>query len=263
MRRALGAFALMLAVPALAQSAPTVIFSQSAAAAWTSPSRDGVANVALRTGHAPAVALEERPGRRVGTIREQALVALWRGTFRTDPPNAVLTGLDARGRKRRAVVVIRAATRTRTGVRYRVRILRGAVPRYLRTPELVVDGVPFASVGRSIAFPATRATFTGEHLVVTPSQPFIVSAAVSQFSSITLLPGASLRLSGSGGAQLVGAIPGNVDGCDALGALGGEGMTLDEFSGRCILTWRGPSAAITASVSRPTTIVDVTVRLQG
>ncbi len=260
MRTLLVSLAVALAAPALAAASPSVVFSQSAEAAWASPAKDDRATLALRTGHAPVLALEERPGRRVGTIAERN-VGLWRGTFRADPPNAVLTGVDQLGRKRRAVVVIERASRTRRGVRYGVRVLRGRLPRAMRTAELMVDGVPWQSVANRVSFP-TRLAFAAEDFTVTAAQPLTFTApAVIQAGTITLLPGASLVMRGTGSAEILGGISGEGAGdCGDLRPLNGLDL-VQSADGRCRLVWRALPATLTNRGSVPVAISGARVSL--
>lgn len=127
-------------------ASPSVLFSQSGGRATTQAHSAGTADITLRTGHRSVLAFEQRPGRRTGTLAEKFFVGLWRGTFRTDPPNALLTGVDAAGRNHRVIVRISHANRTADGVRYRVRTLRGELPPTLSPANLMIDSVPTSAV---------------------------------------------------------------------------------------------------------------------
>ena len=109
---AIAAAATALAAPVMASASAHVLFSQSAGAATTSSVHGASGTVSMRTAHKPVLAFEERPGTRTGLMSEAAFSGLWGGTFRTDPPNAILTGVDRSGRNHRVVVRVTRVTRT-------------------------------------------------------------------------------------------------------------------------------------------------------
>lgn len=135
-----------IALPSVATATPSVLFSQSGGVATARQVAPKTFDVTLRTAHRAVLAFEDRPGRRTATLPEHKFVGLWRVTFRTDPPNAVLTGRDPQGRNRRVVVTISRAARTPDGVRYRMRALRGVMPGQLAMANLLVDDVPMSAI---------------------------------------------------------------------------------------------------------------------
>lgn len=141
----IAAVAALIAAPTTMAS-PSVLFSQSGGMATTQAHSARTADITLHTGHRSVLAFEQRPGRRTGTLAEKYFVGLWRGTFRTDAPNALLTGVDGAGRNHRVIVRISHANRTADGVRYRVRTLRGDLPPTLSPANLMIDSVPTSAV---------------------------------------------------------------------------------------------------------------------
>lgn len=206
------------AVPATAGAVPSMLFSQAAGTATSRPVGGSVADVTLRTRHRAVLAFEDRPGRRTATLAEHKFVGLWRGAFRTDSPNAVLTGRDAQGRNRRVVAVITRAARTADGVRYRMRALRGSVPASLTQANLLVDDVPLSAILafrayvnsgpvqyepiiNAVTFPQTVTVQAGSTLTVPPGTTATFGTpggqpATLDFGTVNVAPGATLVLNG-------------------------------------------------------------------
>jgi len=174
-------------------------------------------DVTLRTAHRAVLAFEDRPGRRTATLPEHKFVGLWRATFRTDPPNAVLTGRDPQGRNRRVVATISRAARTPDGVRYRMRALRGVMPGQLAMANLMVDDVPMSAITaylqgqgagatqyqaliNALQFPTVVQPVAAESLFVSPGTTATLGQGSSPFfftfGSVTVAPGATLVLQG-------------------------------------------------------------------
>ncbi len=203
-----GAAALVL--PALASAEASFLLSQAGGTASATSAGAGLTDLTLRTGHRRVLAFEERPGRRTGTMREDVVTGLWRGTFRSDPPNAILTGRDTQGRNRRVIVTITRAARTAAGVRYRVRALRGTVPASLRPANLMIDGVPLGAISQyggageygslinAMYFPISVTVSALPNVVVTPGTTFTAGSAagptVLNVGTLTALPGATVAL---------------------------------------------------------------------
>lgn len=140
---ALGA-ALTAAAPAMAMQ--PVLFSQTADRATVTLLSGHRADLVLHTEHRPVVVFEERPGTRTATLPEDSFTGLWRGTFRSDAPNAAITGRGASGADYRAIVRITGAARVAGGVRYRVHILRGSLARSLAPANMTIDSVPLSAI---------------------------------------------------------------------------------------------------------------------
>ncbi len=191
-RCAAAAIVVAIALPATASAEASFLFSQTATSAVVTGAAHGQSTVIVRTGHAPLVALEERPGRRTATMRERLFAGLWRGTFRTDPPNAVLTGRDAKGRNRRVVVTLTGAAVVAGGVRYRMRALRGRIPTRLAPANLTIDGVPAGAIGYALGSwePVVNALMFPPMTVVTPAAP-----------NVTVPPGGALTIGTTSGLR--------------------------------------------------------------
>lgn len=208
-----------LAVPAVAAAEPSFIFTQAASQATASDRSGRAATLTLATGRHPLVAVEERPGRRTGTMPRRSFAGLWQraGTFRSDAPNAVLTGRDPQGRNRRAIVTITGASATATGMRYRVRTLRGRVPARLAPANLTIDGVSAAALAyiagndarvddyepviNALMFPSVQAPIAAPSITVPSGQVLSIGSpggapSTVLASSITIQPNAELTLVG-------------------------------------------------------------------
>ncbi len=212
LRRAMAVAPLLFAVPALGSAAaePTFLFSQSAGAADARQVSGRTHDVTLRTAHRAVIMIEERPGRVTRLVPERTVTGLWRGTFRADPPNAVVSGSDARGRNHRAVVEITRAARVPRGVRYRMRVLRGSLPRRMGPVNMVIDAVPAGAISRpavvpapllsAITFPPTVIRPSAPDLTVTTANPVQVGgprAPVSVFGTVLIEPGARMQVVGT------------------------------------------------------------------
>ena len=214
---AIAAAATALAAPVMASASAHVLFSQSAGAATTSSVYGASGTVSMRTAHKPVLAFEERPGTRTGLMSEAAFSGLWGGTFRTDPPNAILTGVDRSGRNHRVVVRVTRVTRTSDGVRYRMRALRGSLPAHLSPANLMIDSVPISAItaalkayllGNSskvkdfepiinaLRFPMAPSVIASPNIVITAGNPMVVSSpAPSQMitaGQLVFEPGAQM-----------------------------------------------------------------------
>jgi len=211
-------FAAAVAMPATAGATPSMLFSQAAGMATSRPVGGAVADVTLRTGHRAVLAFEDRPGRRTATLAEHKFVGLWRGAFRTDAPNAVLTGRDAQGRNRRVVAVITRAARTADGVRYRMRALRGTIPASITQANLLVDDIPlsamlayrayvnsgpmqYESIINAVTFPQEVTVTTQPTLTVPPGTTATFGTTAGPpvtlaFQSVNVASGATLVLNG-------------------------------------------------------------------
>lgn len=252
---ALGAVA-ALAAPVAASASSSLLFSQQAPSATTARVTGTTADLTMATGHAPVMAFEERPGRRTGTLGERHFLGLWKTTFASDAPNALLTGTDAQGRSRRAVVEVTRATRTASGVRYRVRSLRGSLPTSLRAASLMIDSVPTSAVSaallayldgngnrvaayvpiiNALRFPMWAQPQASPSAVVTPGNPMTVGAQgapqVVVLGGLTMFPTSQVRLPGAGVLSLTFANPGQP--CDlpaglafAVTVTGSDGSTV-------------------------------------
>ena len=214
---AIAAAATVLAAPVMASASAHVLFSQSAGTATTSSVHGASGTVSMRTAHKPVLAFEERPGTRTGFMSEAAFSGLWGGSFRTDPPNAILTGVDPLGRNHRVVVRVTRVTRTSDGVRYRMRALRGSLPTHLSPANLMIDSVPISAItaalkayllGNSskvndyepiinaLRFPMAPSVIASPNIVITAGNPLVVrSPAPSQVitaGQLVFEPGAQM-----------------------------------------------------------------------
>ena len=196
---ALGAAALALATPVMADASASLLFSQSAGTAVTSGVHGRSGALDMRTAHRNVMAFEERPGTRTGFMPEATFSGLWGGTFRGDPPNAILTGIDPEGRNHRVVVRVLGVRRTDDGVRYRVRALRGVLPARLAPANLMIDSVPITAISA-----AMRAYLMGNAAKVQPWEPIInalyfpMAATVMAPPQITIVPGNPYTVGGQG-----------------------------------------------------------------
>lgn len=197
---ALGAAA-VLAAPVGASAASSVLFSQMAPSASVARITGTTGDLTMVTGHKPVLAFEERPGRRVGTLGEPHFVGLWKTTFATDAPNAVLIGTDSRGRGRRVVVEVTGATRTSTGVRYRVKVIRGVLPPSLRSASLLVDSVPLSAVSAALqAYLDGNGRRVASYVPIINALQFPAWVTVQAAPNVIVRPGNPLVLGGQGGA---------------------------------------------------------------
>jgi len=215
---AIAAAATVLAAPVMASASAHVLFSQSAGTATTSAVHGASGTVSMRTAHKAVLAFEERPGTRTGLMSEAAFSGLWGGSFRTDPPNAILTGVDPLGRNHRVVVRVTSAARTAHGVRYRMRALRGSLPARLSPANLMVDSVPITAISAALKaylegnsakvntyetlinalhFPMMAPVTTSPQIVISSGSPMVVSspnfpAQVINAQQIVFEPGAQM-----------------------------------------------------------------------
>lgn len=209
--------ALAAAAPAMAHQ--PVLFSQTARTGTVTPLSGSRADVVLATGHKAVVLFEERPGTRTGTVSERAFTGLWQGTFKTDAPNAVLTGAGPGGRDRRAIVRITGAAQVKSGVRYRVHILRGSLPATLHPANLMIDSVPLSAItayldgnsGRvnsyeplinALHFPMQVVVQPQPQAVITPGNPLTVSGAMPthlMLGQLLMYPGTQIIMTGNPG----------------------------------------------------------------
>ncbi len=194
-----------------------MLFSQAAGTATSRPVSGPVADITMRTGHRAVLAFEDRPGRRTATLEEHKFIGLWRGTFRTDAPNAILTGRDPQGRNRRVVVTITRAARTPDGVRYRMRALRGIIPTALAQVNLMVDDVPmsallaylkgqgsgpaqYEALINALRFPEMTTVTAAPTVLVRPGTTMTIGQGSAPttviVSTITVQPGATLVMQG-------------------------------------------------------------------
>lgn len=180
----------IVAVPSAATATPSLLFSQSGGVATARQVAPTTFDVTLRTAHRAVLAFEDRPGRRTATLPEHKFTGLWRGSFRTDPPNAVLTGRDSLGRNRRVVATISRAARTRDGVRYRMRALRGVMPARLTMANLTVDDVPLSAITAYLRGRAGPSQY--EALINALRFPIVARPAATQ--SLTVPPGTTATL---------------------------------------------------------------------
>jgi hypothetical protein len=177
--------------PAMGAGAPSMLFSQSGGEATARQVSARTVDLTLRTAHKAVLAFEDRPGRRTATLAEHKFLGLWQGSFRADPPNAILTGRDSLGRNRRVVGVITRAARTPGGVRYRMRVLRGTVPERLTMANLTVDDVPLSAVTAYLARQGARAQ-QYQALINALRFPMYVQPAAAD--TMTVPPGATATL---------------------------------------------------------------------
>ena len=203
---AIATIAVGAALPSMATAEPSLLFSQSAGTASARPVTGAVADVTLRTAHRPVLAFEDRPGRRTATLPEHKFIGLWRGTFSTDAPNAILTGRDPQGRNRRVVVTITRAARTPDGVRYRMRALRGAMPPALAQANLMVDDVPMSAV---LAYLDRSNAEAAQYELLINALRFPAAVTVTSAQSLAVRPGTTATL-GLGNGAPVGLTFGSV-----------------------------------------------------
>lgn len=192
--------AVAASAPATGAASPSLLFSQSGGVATAHTIGPRVFDVTLRTAHKAVLAFEDRPGRRTATLPEHKFLGLWRGTFRTDPPNAMLTGRDALGRNRRVVVVITGAARTPQGVRYRLRVLRGTVPNRLAMANLTVDDVPMSAVTRYLA---SRGSGAAQYEALINALRFPMYVQPVAADTMQVPPGATATLGQAGSAPTI------------------------------------------------------------
>lgn len=213
----IAAAAAALAAPVMASASAHVLFSQSAGTATASSVHGASGTVSMRTAHKAVLAFEERPGTRTGLLPEAAFSGLWGGSFRTDPPNAILTGVDPMGRNHRVVVRVTGVARTTNGVRYRMRALRGSLPAHLSPANLMIDSVPISAItaamkaylaGNSpkmilyaplinaLHFPMTAPVMSSGSIVITAGNPMVVAtqtpSQVINAQQIVFEPGAQM-----------------------------------------------------------------------
>ena len=185
----------------MASASAHVLFSQSAGSATTSAAHGASATVSMHTGHKAVVAFEERPGTRTGLMSEAAFSGLWGGSFRNDPPNAILTGVDAQGRNHRVVVRVTGVARTADGVRYRMRALRGSLPARLSPANLMIDSVPISAITA-----AMKAYLAGNSAKVNTYEPIINALMFPMAATVFASPTINIQrdtpmVVGSGGTQ--------------------------------------------------------------
>lgn len=190
-RPAIAAVLLSAAAPGMAAAAPSMLFSQSGGQATARQVSGTTFDVAVRTAHKAVLAFEDRPGRRTATLPEHKFVGLWQGSFRADPPNAILTGRDALGRNRRVVAVITRAARTPQGVRYRMRALRGTVPTRLAMVNLTVDDVPLSAF---TSYLAQRGSGAAQYEALINALRFPMSVQQTTAGNMYVPPGATATL---------------------------------------------------------------------
>jgi len=186
--------------PATGAATPSLLFSQSGGVATAKAVGPRVFDVTLRTAHKAVLAFEDRPGRRTATLPEHKFLGLWRGTFRTDPPNAILTGRDALGRNRRVVGVITRAARTPQGVRYRMRALRGTVPTRLAMVNLTVDDVPLSAF---TSYLAQRGSGAAQYEALINALRFPMYVQQTTADNMHVPPGATATLGQAGSAPTI------------------------------------------------------------
>ncbi len=172
-----------LAAPVMASASASVLFSQSAGTATTSAVRGASGTVSMRTAHKAVLAFEERPGTRTGLMSEAAFSGLWGGSFRNDTPNAILTGVDPKGRNHRVVVRVSGVTRTANGVRYRMRALRGSLPARLSPANLMIDSVPMSAITVAL-----RAYLAGNSAKVNTYETLIHALHFPMMAPVTTSP---------------------------------------------------------------------------
>jgi len=203
---AIAAAAAALAAPVMASASAHVLFSQSAGTATTSAVHGASGTVSMRTAHKPVLAFEERPGTRTGLMSEAAFSGLWGGSFRIDPPNAILTGVDPLGRNHRVVVRVTSAARTAHGVRYRMRALRGSLPARLSPANLMVDSVPITAISAAL-----KAYLAGNSAKVNDFEPIInalmfpMSPTIIASPSIVISTGSPMVVGSAGRVQVINA----------------------------------------------------------
>ncbi len=187
------AAATVLAAPVMASASAQVLFSQSAATATTSAVRGASGTVSMRTAHKAVLAFEERPGTRTGLMSEAAFSGLWGGAFHTDPPNAILTGVDPLGRNHRVVVRVTSAARTAHGVRYQMRALRGSLPARLSPANLMVDSVPITAISAALkAYLAGSSAKANTYETLINALHFPMMAPVTTSPQIVILSGSPM-----------------------------------------------------------------------
>ena len=104
---------------------------------------DGV-SVTLH-GLAPATLFfSDRPEHVVGHLSTREFVELWEegeNTFEEDPPNAVLSFLDADDEIEDAIFVLREPSLEGDAITYKVAVLEGSVPRSSKSCSLFIDPI--------------------------------------------------------------------------------------------------------------------------
>lgn len=121
-------------------SAASQMFVQTAATATATTQGGARYTLTLRGTPTTVLRFDDRPQRLSRRIPLDRYLALWRGPFQRDAPNAVLVGTRD-GRSRETVVELLSARRVRGGTRYAVRATDGQPPRRLRNVSLFVDSV--------------------------------------------------------------------------------------------------------------------------